>query len=55
MQENFGKMIISLVTVSVISIISIMICCLATLGYSSKISVEKEKIEVVSESNFNQY
>ena len=36
------------------AIISIMICCLATLGYNYKLSKEKEKIEVDATSNFNQ-
>ena len=40
--------------IEMIAIISIMVCCLAALGYNSKISIEKEKIEVNSESGFNQ-
>ena len=32
--------------VSIVAIIEMMICCLAGLGYNSKISIEKEKIEV---------
>lgn len=32
--------------VSIVAIIAMMICCLAGLGYNSKISIEKEKIEV---------
>lgn len=47
-------MIISFSVVSVIAILSIMICCLAALGYNSKVSIEKEKIEVDSQSHFNQ-
>ena len=35
------------------AIISIMMCCFAVLGYNFKVSIEK-KIEVESESNFNQ-
>ena len=31
-----------------------MVCCLAALGYNSKVSIEKEKIEVDAQSNFNQ-
>lgn len=54
MKENFEKIIISFTIVSVVAIISIMICCLAAIGYNSKISIEKEKIEVESHSNFNQ-
>lgn len=42
----------SLTFVSVIAIISIMICCLASLGFNSKLTVEKEKIEVTA-TNFN--
>lgn len=54
MKDNFEKIIISFTIVSVVAIISIMICCLAALGYNSKISIEKEKIEVQSQtSNFN--
>lgn len=37
-----------------LTIISIMVCCLAALGYNSKVSIEKEKIEVDAQSNFNQ-
>ncbi|MBP3708090.1 MAG: hypothetical protein J6J36_05735 [Clostridia bacterium] len=54
MKENTNKLIISFTIVAVVAIISIMVCCLAALGYNSKISMEKEKIEVESESNFNQ-
>ncbi len=53
MKDNFEKIIISFTIVSVVAIISIMICCLAALGYNSKLSIEKEKIEVESKSNFN--
>ena len=34
--------------VSIIAIIAMMICCLAGLGYNSKVSIEKEKIEVTA-------
>ncbi|MBR2705190.1 MAG: hypothetical protein IKE91_06960 [Clostridia bacterium] len=54
MKSSFNKMIISFSVVSVIAILSIMICCLAALGYNSKVSIEKEKIEVDSQSHFNQ-
>jgi hypothetical protein len=54
MKENFNKIFFSWAIVSIVAIISIMICCLAALGYNSKISIEKEKIEVNSQSNFNQ-
>ena len=54
MKSCMNKIIISLTIVAVIAIISIMVCCLAALGYNSKISIEKEKIEVDSQSNFNQ-
>lgn len=54
MKGTNDKMIISLTVVSVVAILSIMICCLAALGYNSKITMEKEKIEVSSESDFNQ-
>lgn len=39
---------IQILAVAVVSITSIMICCLAVLEYNSKISIEKEKIEVDS-------
>ena len=54
MKRNMDKIIISFTIVSVIAIISIMVCCLAALGYNSKVSIEKEKIEVDAQSNFNQ-
>jgi amino acid permease len=54
MKRNMNKIIISFTIVSVIAIISIMVCCLAALGYNSKVSIEKEKIEVDAQSNFNQ-
>ena len=54
MKESLNSMVISLSIVSVVAIVSIMVCCLAALGYNSKISVEKEKIEVNTQSNFNQ-
>ena len=38
--------IISLTIVASTAIIAIMICCLSALGYNSKVSIEKEKIEV---------
>ena len=50
MKENLSKTIRSLTIVAVVSILAIMICCLAALGYNSKISIEKEKIEVDSQS-----
>lgn len=37
---------ISLTIVSMTAIVAIMICCLASLGYNSKITMEKKKIEV---------
>ena len=54
MKENTNKSIVFFTIVAVVAIISIMICCLAALGYNSKISMEKEKIEVDTQSNFNQ-
>lgn len=54
MKGNMNKIIISFTIVSVIAIISIMVCWLAALGYNSKVSIEKEKIEVDAQSNFNQ-
>lgn len=52
--HKMKKIIISSTIVSVIAIISIMVCFLAALGYNSKVSIEKEKIEVDAQSNFNQ-
>ena len=52
--DSISRMIFSSTIVSVIAIISIMICCLAALGYTSKITIEKEKIEVDSKQYFNQ-
>ena len=54
MKSNMNKIIISFTIVSVNAIISIMVCYLAALGYNSKVSIEKEKIEVDAQSNFNQ-
>jgi len=54
MKSDMNKIIISFTIVSVIAIISIMVCCLDALGYNSKVSIEKEKIEVDAQSNFNQ-
>lgn len=54
MKRNMNKIIISFTIASVIAIISIMVCCLVALGYNSKVSIEKEKIEVDAQSNFNQ-
>ena len=51
-----SKAFISLTIVAIVAIISIMICCLAALGYNSKVSIEKEKIEVdasISNSNLS--
>ena len=46
MNESLKKSIQSSTVVSVVTIVAMAICCLAALGYNSKISVEKEKIEV---------
>ena len=54
MKDAMSRTVRSLTIVAVISILAIMVCCLAALGYNSKISIEKEKIEVDSHSNFNQ-
>lgn len=54
MKSSMNKIIVSFTIVAVIAIISIIVCRLAALGYNSKISIEKEKIEVNSQSNFNQ-
>lgn len=54
MKTTNDKMVVSLTIVAVTAIISIMICCLAALGYNSRVSIEKEKIEVNSTYDFNQ-
>ena len=46
MNESLKKSIQCSTVVAVTAIIAMAICCLAALGYNSKISVEKEKIEV---------
>ena len=46
--NNTSKSINSLTVVSVISIVAMAIICLASLGFNSKISMEKEKIEVTT-------
>ena len=42
---------ISLTIVAITAIVSIMVCCLSALGYNSKVTMEKEKIEVSTNSN----
>lgn len=54
MKTTNDKMVVSLTIVAITAIISIMICCLAALGYNSRVRVEKEKIEVKSDTDFNQ-
>ena len=46
MNESLKKSIQSSTLVSVVAIVAMAICCLSALGYNSKISVAKEKIEV---------
>ena len=53
MRDSLNSMVFSLSIVSVVAIVSIMVCCLAALGFNSKVTLEKEKIEVDSTSNFN--
>ena len=48
MNDCLKKSIQSSTIISIVAIIAMAICCLAALGYNSKISVEKEKIEVNS-------
>lgn len=55
MKVAMNKIIIALTIVCVISIISIMICCLAALGYNSKVTMQEKKIEVdTTKSDLNQ-
>lgn len=44
--SNIQCCINSLAIVAIVAIISIMICCLAALGFNSKVTVQKEKIEI---------
>ena len=46
MNDCLKKSIQSSTIISIVAIIAMAICCLAALGYNSKVSVEKEKIEV---------
>ncbi len=46
--SNIRSSIMSLTIVSVTAIVAIMICCLASLGFTSKVTLEKEKIEVTA-------
>lgn len=48
MNDCLKKSIQSSTIISIVAIIAMAICCLAALGYNSKVSVEKEKIEVNS-------
>lgn len=50
MNDSLDKSIGSSTIVSVVAILAIAICCLAALGFNSKISMEKEKIEVSTNS-----
>ena len=54
MRDSLNSTVFSLSIVSVVAILSIMICCLAALGFNSKVTLEKEKIEVDTTSYFNQ-
>ena len=46
MEKANQTMVFSLTIVAVVEILSMMVCSLAALGYNSRISMEKEKIEV---------
>ena len=46
MKSDLQKIVNSSTIVSAIAIIAMAICCLAALGYNSKVTIEKEKIEV---------
>lgn len=48
--KSLDRSINSSTVVSVVAILSIAVCCLAALGFNSKISMEKEKIEVSTNS-----
>ncbi len=49
--SNIRSSIMSLTIVSVTAIIAIMVCCLAALGFTSKVTLEKEKIEVTTNNS----
>ena len=53
MNESLGKSINSSTMISIIAIIAMAICCLSAMRYNAKISIEKEKIEVATNSNSN--
>ena len=53
MKENYTKAIYSLTIVSIVAIIAIMICCLSAMGFNSKVTVEKERIEVSTSNTTN--
>lgn len=46
MKKDLKNLVASLTIVAVVAIIAMMICSLAALGYNSKITMDKEKIEV---------
>jgi len=49
--SSLSESIKSLTIVSVTAIMAIMICCLASLGCNTKITIEKEKIEVTTNNS----
>ena len=53
MKTDLQKIVNSSTIVSAIAIIAMAICCLAALGYNSKVTIEKEKIEASTNSTFN--
>ena len=53
MDSELKSLTKSLTIIAVIAIVAITICCLTALGYNSRISIEKEKIEVSTVSNSN--
>ena len=46
--DNMSTYTKSLTIVSIAAILSIMVCFLASLGFNSKVTLEKEKIEVTA-------
>ena len=48
--KSLEQSIRSSTIVSVVAIIAIAVCCLAALGFNSRISMEKGKIEVSTNS-----
>lgn len=51
--KEYTKAIYSSTIVSIVAIVAIMICCLSAMGFNSKVTIEKEKIEVSATNTTN--